>query len=245
MVIIPAIDLKGGKVVRLTQGDPRQETIYGDDPVKVARRWEGLGAPRLHVVDLDGAFKGIPCQLDLVERIASTVKIPVQAGGGLRNLEAVQEMFRRGVAFVVLSTLAVLDRRFFEKACTRYPEQIILAIDAKDGNVAVKGWAKTTSRPAVEVAHEVTHLPLAAIIYTDIVRDGTLRGPNLQELTVLARASRHPLIASGGISSLEDVRDVATVSGVMGMIIGKALYLGAISFQDAIAVQAVKKTYAR
>ncbi|MFN3476350.1 MAG: 1-(5-phosphoribosyl)-5-[(5-phosphoribosylamino)methylideneamino]imidazole-4-carboxamide isomerase [Candidatus Methylomirabilales bacterium] len=246
MVIIPAIDLFGGRVVRLTQGDPGQETVYSDDPVEVARRWEALGAPRLHVVDLDGAFKGIPCQLDVVEQIAKAVKIPIQAGGGLRSLEAVQEAIERGAAFSVLGTSAILDRNFLEEASARYPKQIILAIDAKDGYLAIKGWAEMTSRQAVEVASEVTLLPLAAIIYTDILQDGTLEGPNFDALKALARASRHPLIASGGISSLEDVRNVASVQGVMGMIIGKALYSGAILLQDAIttAVQAVKRVYA-
>ena len=246
MVIIPAIDLKEGRVVRLTQGDPEKETVYNDNPVEVAKRWEVLGAQRLHVVDLDGAFKGVPCQLDLVERIARTVKIPIQAGGGLRSLEAVQEAFQRGVALAVLGTSAVLDRRFFDEACARYPRQIILAIDAKDGNVAVKGWAEMTSCPAVKVAHEVAHLPLAAILYTDVLRDGTLEGPNLEALKAMARTSRHPLIASGGISSLDDVRTVAAVQGVMGIIIGKALYSESISLQDAIAtaVQAVKRVYA-
>lgn len=246
MLVIPAIDLLGGRVVRLTQGDPEKETVYSDNPVEVAKRWEALGAQRLHVVDLDGAFKGVPCQLDLVERIASSVKIPIQVGGGIRSLETLQEVFQRGAALAVLGTSAVLDRYFLEAACARYPRQIILAIDAKDGNVAVKGWAEMTSRPAVELIHEVAHLPLAAIIYTDILRDGTLTGPNFQALRALARMSRHPLIASGGISSLEDVRTVAAVQGVMGMIIGKALYSEAISLQDAIAtaVQAVKRIHA-
>lgn len=246
MVIIPAVDLLGGRVVRLTQGDPEKETVYSDNPVEVAKRWEALGAQRLHVVDLDGAFKGVPCQLDLVERIASSVKIPIQVGGGIRSLEALQEVFQRGAALAVLGTSAVLDRRFFEEASTCYPRQIILAIDAKDGNVAVKGWAEATSRPAVELIHEVAHLPLAAILYTDILRDGTLEGPNLEALKAMARTSRHPLIASGGISSLEDVRTVAAVQGVMGIIIGKALYSGAVLLQEAIAaaVQAVKRVHA-
>lgn len=246
MVIIPAIDLLGGRVVRLTQGDPGKETVYGDDPVEVAKKWEALGAPRLHVVDLDGAFKGVPCQLDLIERIAKAVKIPVQVGGGFRGLEAVQEAFERGAAFCVLGTSAILARGFLEEASTRYPRQIILALDAKGGKVAIKGWAEVTSRQAVEVASEVTLLPLAAILSTDILRDGTLEGPNLEALKALAQASRHPLIASGGISSLEDVRTVAAVQGVMGIIIGRALYSGAISLQEAIvtAVQAVKKVYA-
>lgn len=233
MLIIPAIDLKGGKVVRLTQGDPERATVYADDPVAMALQWQEAGAKRLHIVDLDGAFEGAPRQSDLIKRIAEAVDIPVQVGGGLRTLEAIDGLLQHRVAFAVLGTSAILNRRFLDEACSRYPQRIILAIDAKGGEVAVKGWAETTGVSALELVEAVASFHLAAIIYTDISKDGTLEGPSVKALQAIAEASRHPVIASGGISSLNDVRRVASIKGVMGMLIGKALYSGALNLKEA------------
>lgn len=244
MLIIPAIDLRGGKVVRLTQGDPGRATIYADDPVAVALEWRKAGAKRLHVVDLDGAFEGAPRHRGVIWQIAEAVDIPVQAGGGLRTLEAIDDLLQHRVAFAVLGTSAILDHTFLEEACVRYPRRIILAIDAKDGKVMVKGWAETTSRSAVELIQAVDSIPLAAIIYTDVRQDGTLEGPNLQELKAIAEVSRHPIIASGGVASLQDVKQVASIRGVMGMLVGKALYSGALALDEATQ-EAVKASRGR
>ncbi|MFQ5881924.1 MAG: 1-(5-phosphoribosyl)-5-[(5-phosphoribosylamino)methylideneamino]imidazole-4-carboxamide isomerase [Candidatus Methylomirabilales bacterium] len=236
MLIIPAIDLKQGKAVRLTQGDPHRESVYADDPVAVAKAWEAKGAPRLHVVDLDGAFAGAPEQFALIGAIARTVKIPIQAGGGLRSMEAVEAAFGAGVAMAVLGTAAILDRAFLERVCTTYPKRIILALDAKQGKVAVKGWRQILEHSAWEVAEDVAFLDLAAILYTDVLKDGTLEGPNLEGLEAMARRSRHPVLASGGISSLEDIRRLGNIKGVAGAILGKALYSGLVELEAALKV---------
>jgi len=244
MLIIPAIDLKGGKVVRLTQGDPWLATIYADDPIAVALEWRKAGAKRLHVVDLDGAFEGTPRHREIIRQIAEAVDIPVQAGGGLRALEAIDDLLQHRVAFAVLGTSAILNHTFLEEACIRYPRRIILAVDAKDGKVMVKGWAEATSHSAVKLVQAVGSIPLAAIIYTDVRQDGTLEGPNLPGLKAIAEVSRHPVIASGGIASLQDVKQVASIRGVMGMLVGKALYSGALALDEATQ-EAVKASRER
>lgn len=236
MLIIPAIDLKGGKVVRLTQGDPTRQAIFSDDPVAVALRWREAGAKRLHIVDLDGAFEGLPRQAGIIRRIAEAVDLPIQVGGGLRTLKAVDALFLDRIRFAVLGTSAILDRRFLEETCTRYPGRIILAVDARGGRVAVKGWAETTGISALELVKAVAPLDLEAIIYTDILKDGTQEGPDLETLKRIAEISRHPVIVSGGISSLDDIREVASIRGIMGMLIGRALYTGALDFKEATEV---------
>ncbi|MBI3988796.1 MAG: 1-(5-phosphoribosyl)-5-[(5-phosphoribosylamino)methylideneamino]imidazole-4-carboxamide isomerase [candidate division NC10 bacterium] len=246
MLIIPAIDLKSGKVVRLTQGDPGRQTIYADDPVAVALRWQEAGAKRLHIVDLDGAFEGTPRQSGIIKRIAEAVDLPIQVGGGLRTLAAIDALLTDRVSFAILGTSAILDQRFLEEACTRYPGRIILAVDAKEGKVAVKGWMETTETSALELIETVATFPLAAIIYTDISKDGTQDGPNPEALRKVAEISRHPVIASGGISSLNDVRRVAAIRGMVGMLVGKALYAGALDFKEAteVAVQTARERHA-
>ncbi|MFQ5988464.1 MAG: 1-(5-phosphoribosyl)-5-[(5-phosphoribosylamino)methylideneamino]imidazole-4-carboxamide isomerase, partial [Candidatus Methylomirabilales bacterium] len=238
MLIIPAIDLRYGRAVRLTQGDPMRETVYGDNPVAVAQAWEARGAPRLHVVDLDGAFAGEPTQHTAVEAVARAVKIPVQSGGGLRTPEAVKAAFDAGVAMAVIGTSAIMDSDFLQEICATYPRRIILALDARGGQVAVKGWREFSDRSAEEIAGSVAALELSAILYTDILKDGTLEGPNFQALTAIARRSRHPVLASGGIASLNDIRRLRTIKGVAGVIVGKALYSGAIELEAALAVAA-------
>jgi phosphoribosylformimino-5-aminoimidazole carboxamide ribotide isomerase len=238
MTILPAIDLKEGKCVRLLQGDPDQKTIYSEDPVEVARRWEGEGAEFLHVVDLDGAFSGFPVHLDLVERIAKTVRIPIQVGGGMRNLESVIAVLERGAQRVILGTWAVGSPHFLEEACQSFERRILLGIDAREGYVSVEGWTKSTNLRAVDFARQASRYPVGGIVYTDISRDGMLKGPNLLALGEMAEAIRLPLIASGGISTLQDVRAIMALEGkgVVAMIIGKALYSGGIDLSEAIAL---------
>ncbi len=236
MLVIPAIDLKGGRVVRLTQGDPLRQTSYCGDPVAMARRWEREGAPILHLVDLDGAFTGRPEQLSVVADVVRAVKVPIQLGGGLRSLAALEQAFASGIERGVIGTAAIEDADFFAEACRRYPGRIALGIDARGGKVAVRGWAEETGLLAADLAARWADLPLAAIIYTDIGRDGMLTGPDLEALRRMARATCHPLIASGGIATLGDVQRLAALepSRIIGVVVGKALYEGRFSLEEAI-----------
>jgi len=238
MMIIPAIDLKEGKVVRLRQGDPSQKTVYSEDAVELARQWEDQGARFLHVVDLDGAFLGAPVHLDLMERIAKSVQIPIQVGGGIRSLESVISVLQAGAERVILGTRAVGSLLFLNEACQRFKGQILLGLDAKQGYIAVEGWTRPTTLKALDFARQASRFGLSGIVYTDIFRDGMLTGPNLAALSEMAEAISVPLIASGGISSLKDVRALMALEakGVVGMIIGKALYTGAIDLAEAIAL---------
>ncbi len=237
MLVIPAIDLKGGQVVRLAQGDPMRETFYSLDPVAVARRWESAGAPILHLVDLDGAFSGRPQQLSVVADVARAVKVPVQLGGGLRSLADLEQAFDAGIERAVLGTAAVEDEEFLAEASRRYPGRVVLGIDAKGGKVAVRGWAADTGLLATELAARSADLSLAAVIYTDIGQDGMLAGPNLEALRRMARATCHPLIASGGIATLDDVKRLSALepTRIIGALVGKALYEGRFSLEEAIA----------
>src|SRR5574337_53257 len=236
MLVIPAIDLKGGHVVRLSQGDPLRQTAYSADPVAMAKRWEDEGAPILHLVDLDGAFAGTPQQLAVVAQVARSIQIPVQLGGGLRTLAALEQAFASGIERAVLGTAAIEDEGLLREAAETYPGRILLGIDAKNGKVAVRGWAEATTLLAADLAIRAADLPLAAIIYTDIERDGMLTGPNLDALRRMAQVARHPIIASGGIAVLDDLRRLATLEPtiVIGALIGKALYEGRFSLKDAI-----------
>ncbi|MBI2884174.1 MAG: 1-(5-phosphoribosyl)-5-[(5-phosphoribosylamino)methylideneamino]imidazole-4-carboxamide isomerase [Candidatus Methylomirabilis oxyfera] len=237
MLIIPAIDLKGGQVVRLSQGDPLRQTAYSADPVAMAKRWEDEGAPILHVVDLDGAFAGAPQQLFVVAQVARSIKIPVQLGGGLRSLAALEQAFASGIERAVIGTAAIQDEGFLREAAHRYPGRVLLGIDAKNGKVAVRGWVEATELLAADLAIRAADLPLAAIIYTDIERDGMLTGPNLGALQHMAQAARHPIIASGGIATLDDIKRLATLEPtiVIGALVGKALYEGRFSLNEAMA----------
>jgi phosphoribosylformimino-5-aminoimidazole carboxamide ribotide isomerase len=237
MLIIPAIDLKGGMVVRLAQGDASRQTVYSSDPVAVAKRWEAEGAPLLHLVDLDGAFSGSPQHLSVVAQVAGAVKVPVQLGGGLRTLADLERAFASGIERAVLGTVAIEDAEFLALACRRFAGRVVLGIDAKGGKVAVRGWGADTGVEATEVAGRSAEAPLAAIIYTDIARDGMLTGPNLEALRRIARATPHPVIASGGIATLDDVKTIAGLepSRIIGALIGKALYEGRFTLKEAIA----------
>jgi len=237
MEIIPAIDLRGGKVVRLVQGDPARETRYGDDPAAVAAEWERRGAPRLHLVDLDGALRGSPTNQKSLAAIFRAIRIPAEVGGGLRDLDAVRAVLDLGAAVAVLGTAAILDVGFLEASCGAFPNRVALGLDARAGMLAVSGWAEATNVRATDLARRSSELPLHAVIYTDIRRDGMLEGPNLSELGAVAAATRIPVIASGGISSAEDLRALRALepAGVAGAIIGKALYDGRLTLEAALA----------
>lgn len=237
MEIIPAIDLRAGTVVRLVQGDPSRETRYGDDPAAMAAEWERRGAPRLHLVDLDGALGGSTSNRRALDAILRRVRIPAQVGGGLRSLDAVRAVLDLGAAVAVLGTAAIRDLAFLEAACAAFPERVALGLDARGGVLAVSGWTEATGIRATDLARRVSHLPLQAVVYTDIQRDGMLEGPNLSELGAVADATRIPVIASGGISSPDDLRALRSLepAGVRGAIIGKALYDGRLTLEAALA----------
>ncbi len=237
MEIIPAIDIRGGRAVRLYQGDFAQETVFAEDPVQVARHWASLGAPRLHVVDLDGAREGHPVHLEVVEAICAAVPLPIQVGGGLRTLEALDEIRAAGARRLVLGTAAVEDPELVRRACRLYGEAMVAGIDARAERVAVRGWQEVSETLAPGLLERLEGLGVPRFVYTDITRDGTLAGPNFEALQeILAHATR-PVIASGGVASLDDIRRLSTL-GVEGVIIGEALYTGAVDLREALAVTA-------
>ncbi|MFC1963850.1 1-(5-phosphoribosyl)-5-[(5-phosphoribosylamino)methylideneamino]imidazole-4-carboxamide isomerase [Chloroflexota bacterium] len=234
MEVIPAIDLRGGKCVRLYQGDFTRETVFSDDPLEVALKWQSMGAPRIHIVDLDGAAAGEPRNLDIVKEIAEAVLIPTELGGGIRTLAVVEEVLKAGVERVVLSTAAVEDREMVKQACKKYRESLVLGIDAREGNVTTWGWIRDAGLTTMELAEDMISLGVRRIIYTDIMRDGTLTEPNFSAISGLVDRVRVPVIAAGGISSLEHLKVLSKI-GVEGAIIGRALYTGDIALKKAIA----------
>ena len=238
MEVIPAIDLRDGKCVRLRQGDFSQETIYGDDPVLVARRWRDAGARLLHVVDLDGARAGEPRNLTLIERIVADVGIPVQLGGGLRQRDHIERAIASGVSRVVIGTAALEDTDLVSGAVAAYGERLVVGIDARDGRVAVRGWLNVSDVLAEDLAREMTSLGVRRFVFTDIARDGMLSEPNYASLAAFMRAAEMPVIASGGVGSLEHVRRLATL-GAEAVIVGRALYTGDIDLAEAIAEAAI------
>jgi phosphoribosylformimino-5-aminoimidazole carboxamide ribotide isomerase len=235
--IYPAIDIRGGKCVRLFQGDYAQETVYGDSPLAVAREWESQGAAWLHLVDLDGAKEGRPVNFELIASIAREVKVPVQVGGGIRTEGDIAAYLEAGVARVILGTAAMEDRPFTEKVLRAYGPRIAVGLDCRGGCVATRGWLTTTDVKAVDLAAELVGYGAETFIYTDIARDGTLTGPNVTEIVELARATKKQVIASGGVSAVEDLQALAAhaAEGVGGAIVGKALYTGAIKLGEAIS----------
>ena len=237
MIIIPAIDIRGGRCVRLLQGDFQRETVYSGDPVEVARRWAGKGAERIHIVDLDGSREGRPVNADLIRRILSAVDVPIELGGGIRDLATVDSYLGLGVRWVILGTAALKNREFVVEACRRHPERVILGIDAKDGKVAVEGWTEATGADVLEVAKRYEGLGLAALVYTDISRDGMETGVNVPATERLARSVGIPVVASGGVAGLGDIDRLLAVAdaGILGVITGKALYTGALDLEAAIA----------
>jgi phosphoribosylformimino-5-aminoimidazole carboxamide ribotide isomerase len=234
--IYPAIDIRGGKAVRLVQGDYNRETIYNDNPVEAARDWEAQGAAWIHLVDLDGAKAGHPVNAELIGEIARNVKVPVQIGGGLRTEADVERLLSLGVSRVILGTAAIEDRVFVEKVLAQYGEQVAIGIDARDGYVATRGWLETSEVKAEELAVQLAERGARTFIFTDISRDGMMGGPNVESIVRLAQVSGQQVIASGGVSRLEDLIRLAEHSGqgVSGAIVGKALYTGSIQLSEAV-----------
>jgi phosphoribosylformimino-5-aminoimidazole carboxamide ribotide isomerase len=238
MQIWPAIDLRGGKCVRLMQGDYQRETVYGDDPAAMARRWVGEGARHLHLVDLDGARDGRLINRDAVSAIVKAVDIPVELGGGIREEATIAELLELGLSRVVVGTKALREPEWLRAMCKKFPQRIALGIDAREGRVATHGWLETSDTSAVELAKQLSDLPLAALIYTDIATDGMLAGPNLGAMREMASAVPLPVIASGGVTTVRDVEELVG-TGVAGCIIGRALYEHQLSLADAL--EAVEK----
>ncbi len=240
MIIFPAIDIKGGKCVRLKQGKIDQETIYGDDPADMGVRWQEAGASWLHVVDLDGAFRSRPQNSEAIRRLRRAVTIPIQLGGGLRTLEALQFYFDLGVDRLILGTAVLKDPDFTMQALAAFPGRVAVGLDARDGKLAVEGWTETTTRTVLEVARTLAPLQPAALIYTDIFRDGVKTGVNVAATRALAEAVDIPIIASGGVSSLADILALKPLEplGVIGVITGRALYDGLIDLAEAIRLAA-------
>jgi len=233
MIIYPAIDVKDGRCVRLVQGKFSDVTVYSDNPVEMALKWESLGAQYLHVIDLDGARLGKPQNISVISEMAVKLGIPLQLGGGIRTIEMIEIVLSKGIQRVILGTSAVEDPNLIKKALKTFENNLAIAIDAKDGMVAIEGWAKTSEFTAVGFAKKMEDLGAKTIIYTDISRDGMLAGPNLNAMEEMVKAVEIEVIASGGVSRLEDVKNLKNV-GVSGAIIGKALYTGDIDLKKAI-----------
>lgn len=236
MIVFPAIDLKDGHCVRLRQGDLAAETVYSDDPAAMARQWHAQGAPWLHLVDLNGAVDGQPMNLPAIEAILRAVSMKVQIGGGIRCMATVRRYLGAGVARVVLGTAALTDRAFLEQAAGEFPHRIVVGVDAKNGKVAVNGWTAVSNVAATDLIEGLSGLPLAAVVYTDISRDGMLSGPNVPALREIVACAPCPVIASGGVARIKDLTAIKALgSRVEGAIVGKALYDGKLDYREAVA----------
>lgn len=233
MVIYPAVDIRNGKCVRLSQGKFDDMTVYSDNPVDMAVKWKDMGAGNLHVVDLDGARCGQPVNMDVIEEITASTGIFVQVGGGIRSIDAVQKIFAAGASRIILGTSAVQSPKLVEEALDRFGDRIAIGIDARDGLVAVEGWEKTSEFSAVSFARKMCEMGVKTIIYTDISRDGMLSGPNLAAMSQMVDSVDADIIASGGIGRSKDITDLKK-TGVSGAIIGKALYTGAVDLKEAL-----------
>lgn len=237
MMVIPAIDLQGGRCVRLVEGQADTATVFGD-PVVWARRWVAAGAERLHVVDLDGAFAGGPRHAAVIAAVVQAVPVPVEVGGGLRDLQTVAGALATGARWAIVGTGAALDPAFLEEICRRFPDRILVGVDASDGRIAVEGWTRLLPLTALDLARRAAAAGAAAVVYTDVRRDGTGRGPNLEATAALAGAAGLPVVASGGIAGLEDLVRLAAIPGVVGAVVGRALYTGALDLRAAVAALA-------
>lgn len=238
MLIIPAIDLKDGQCVRLRQGLMEDSTVFSDDPVAMATQWVEAGTRRLHLVDLNGAFAGEPVNGDVVRAIAKAYpQLPIQIGGGIRSLETIEAYVKAGVSYVIIGTKAVRDPEFVAEACKAFPGRVIVGLDAKNGLVATDGWAEVSDVQATDLAKQFDALGVSAIVYTDIARDGMMQGVNVEATVQMAQASSIPVIASGGITNMEDIKALAAVSsrGICGAITGRAIYEGALDVREAQA----------
>ncbi|MHB8481600.1 MAG: 1-(5-phosphoribosyl)-5-[(5-phosphoribosylamino)methylideneamino]imidazole-4-carboxamide isomerase [Nitrospiria bacterium] len=236
MKIFPAIDIKDGQCVRLKQGRFDQKEVFSDEPESIARKWFLLGAEVIHVVDLDGALTGSPVNFEAIQRIVKAVPVPIQAGGGIRDMKTVEKYFAAGVARLVLGTSVIKNTELFKQAAKSYPGKVVAGIDAKNGKIAISGWTDVTEESAIDYAKRLSDHEIAAIVYTDIERDGMMSGPNFARTEEMAAEIRVPLIVSGGVSTLQDVRRIIKMKNIEGMIIGKALYTGDISLEKAIAL---------
>ena len=236
MIIIPAVDIKNGRCVRLLQGRMDDETVYSDDPAAMAVKWERLGAQIIHVIDLDGAFSKSPQNVVAISEIAQSVKVPIQLGGGIRNEQTVAMYLKMGIRRVIIGTEAIKSPGFVKRICKTYPDQIIVGIDARNGKVAIDGWTQTTHVEAVDLARAFQDCGVTAINFTDIQRDGMQTGPNLEATRQLAEAISIPVVASGGVSCIQDIRDLLALEkfGVIGVIVGKALYSGELNLKNAL-----------
>lgn len=238
MIIIPAIDLKEGKCVRLEQGEMHRDTVFSDNPASQALKWQEAGAELLHLVDLDGAFAGKPKNKGAIEAILKAINIPAQLGGGIRDIATIESYLELGLSRVIIGTAAQRNPELVVEACKKFPGKIVVGIDAKNGMVAVQGWAELTDIAATDLARKFADCGVSAIIYTDISRDGMMTGPNLEATRQLAEAISIPVIASGGVSSLKDIENLMAIenSGISGAITGKAIYTGAINLAEAITL---------
>jgi phosphoribosylformimino-5-aminoimidazole carboxamide ribotide isomerase len=234
MEVIPAVDIRGGRCVRLYQGDYDRETVFSEDPVAMARHWERLGAPRLHVVDLDGARAGRPVNDRVIEELLTAIEIPVQVAGGIRQLDVIARYLEKGADRVILGTAAVHDQPLVSRACAAFPGAVVVAVDVRRGRVETAGWREASGETPEGLMRRLAELGVPRFIFTDISRDGTLRGPNFAAIGRLARAFRTPLIASGGVTTAEHLRRLAKL-GVEGAIVGRALYDGGLALQEALA----------
>jgi phosphoribosylformimino-5-aminoimidazole carboxamide ribotide isomerase len=235
VIIIPAVDIRGGRCVRLREGRAEAETVFSDDPVAMARRWAEFGASRIHVVDLDGAFAGAPRQTALIsELIAAVAPVLVEVGGGLRDHAAIEAVLEAGARWAVVGTRAALDPTFLAEAGAAYGKRLIVAVDARGGRVAVKGWTDTVSDTVFDLGRRAFDAGVGALLYTDVSRDGTGVGPNVEETTALARELAVPILASGGVASVGDLLRLSDVPGVIGTVVGRALYTGAIDLREAL-----------
>ncbi len=236
MEVIPAIDLRKGKCVRLFQGRADRETVYYEDPLEVACMWEEKGATRLHMVDLDGAFKGVPQNKAVIRKVAERLKIPIQLGGGVRDESTVEELLKAGISRVIIGTAAVRNPDLVKKMVERYGEKIMVGIDAREGRVALQGWVESSDIKALDLVKDMEKMGVKEVVYTDISRDGTLEGPNLEATREIAAKTSLDIIASGGVTSLEDIRKARELEswGVKGIIVGQALYTGQFTLEEAL-----------
>ena len=233
MDLCPAIDLRGGCFLRLQQGDYDRETVFGEDPVKTVKKFTSSGSHRLHIVDLEGAKDGVAIQADLIRQMVAAAGVPCQVGGGIRSRQIIESYLEAGVSRLVIGSVAIEQPKLFAELAYAFPDKLVLGLDAREGKLAARGWTETSTQQAVDVAAQSGELPLAAIVYTDIARDGMLQGPNLPALDAMVQASPHPVVASGGIADADDLRAVAA-TGASGCIVGRALYDGGLTLAAAI-----------
>ncbi len=232
MIVIPAVDIRGGRCVRLVRGKPDAETVFSNDPVEVAVRWEEQGAGYLHVVDLDGAFEGAPINISVVKNIVSSLSIPIQVGGGVRSDETVEHLLDAGVSRVIVGTRALHSPDWLGEMCEKFPGRVVASVDSLEGRVAVRGWTEVADVLVTELLDRLAKVPLAAIVYTDTYRDGTLTGPHFEQIAAVASSTTIPVIAAGGVTALDDVRQL-TEMNLEGVIIGRALYEGTVTLAEA------------